>query len=64
MKEFSTKDFLQLRKAVRYEPADFIYWSAIEKELIEEVALLAYRNMVEVINALFPRASKPNARKS
>ena len=52
--EFSVGDFLNLRRRVSYEESDFMYWKVIQNELVEEIALLAYRKMVRIINTLFP----------
>jgi len=57
LEEFSVKDFLRLQKPIRYEMHDFLLWRVIQNELIEEIAFLAYRKMVETINALFPKVS-------
>jgi hypothetical protein len=55
LEEFSVMDHLKQRKPVRYELTDFLYWKAIQNELIEEIAFGAYGRMVSVINSLFPK---------
>jgi len=53
LEEFSVMDYIKQRKPVRYEPIDFMYWRAIQNELIEEIGFQAYRKMVSTINTLF-----------
>lgn len=60
LEEFSVKDLLGSQELFRHQLGNFLYWKAIQNELIEEIAFLAYKRMVETINVLFPQPSTAN----